>query len=158
MAKPEPQSPPRSTLRIVVTSAYCSKPSLVDPRGLAFPIQAHRFIASRPRIDRRALWPGHQGDQFPTILDAPIRQTEEATLVALHNLQRRRTNSLAEILEQSPLEQGLAELVTYFAIAADDPHARIGDADPQTFVWNDAVRGQRSAQIPRVIFTRGARA
>ncbi len=72
-------------------------------------------------------------------------------------LQTRAQVSLGEVLDESPLEQGLAELVTYLTIAADDGAALIDDADPQRVVWLDAARGPRVATIPRVVFTRGAR-
>ncbi|MBK8009943.1 MAG: DUF3375 domain-containing protein [Deltaproteobacteria bacterium] len=74
------------------------------------------------------------------------------------SLQTRTQVSLAEVLEENPLEQGLAELVTYLALASDDHYALISDAGAaQTVSWTDPVRGPRRARVPRIIFTRGGR-
>jgi flagellar motility protein MotE (MotC chaperone) len=62
--------------------------------------------------------------------------------------------SLAELLDERPLEQGLAELVAYLGLAADDQRALIDDSRPQTVVWDDPDRGQRRATLPLVVFTR----
>jgi hypothetical protein len=69
-------------------------------------------------------------------------------------LQTRAQVSLAELLEVHPLEQGMAEVVAYMSLAADDSaKAAIDDARKQTVVWNDGTRA-RQATIPLVIFTR----
>ena len=54
-----------------------------------------------------------------------------------HALQIRSQISLDELVQQHPLEQGLAELVTYFSLAAEDEHAIIDDTQRQTLIWND---------------------
>ncbi len=69
-------------------------------------------------------------------------------------LQTRAQVSLADLLAESPLEQGLAELVAYLSLAADDRAALIDDSMPQTVSWDDAVLGTRRARVPRVVFTR----
>jgi hypothetical protein len=50
-------------------------------------------------------------------------------------LQTRNQISLTELLEQNPLEQGLAELVTYLSIASEDRKAIIDDQGRQTLTW-----------------------
>ena len=72
-------------------------------------------------------------------------------------LETRAQVSLAEVLDEHPLAQGLAELVTYLAIASEDLRALITEAEPQIVSWQDPVRGARRAQIPRIVFTRGGR-
>lgn len=63
--------------------------------------------------------------------------------------------SLARILEVYPLEQGLAELVTYLALASEDPDALIDDSDTEEVSWRDSGTIRR-ATVPRVLFSRGA--
>lgn len=72
-------------------------------------------------------------------------------------LQGRNQVSLAELLESRPLEQGLAELVTYLTIASEDARAVIDDSVTQSVGWTDPVRGVRTAAIPCIVFTRGGR-
>ena len=79
-----------------------------------------------------------------TVLRARIRKM----------LQTRAQVSLAELLDVHPLEQGLAEVVAYMSLAADDTKALIDDGRKLTLVWSDADRGARQATIPLVVFTR----
>jgi hypothetical protein len=74
-------------------------------------------------------------------------------------LQQRRQISLQELVAQYPLEQGLAELVAYFALAAEDGDAVIDDTHKQTVTWMDATTGlERQATMPVVIYGRAASA
>lgn len=130
-----------------------------DAPELQLPMERPLFTPPhKPHIDSRVVVEG--GDEVSA--DALFQQffVDKRRLLAnvRRALQTRTQISLGELLEQSPLEQGLAELVTYLSLASDDRRALIHDDEPQTVVWHDAARGERSAQIPRVVFTRGARA
>jgi hypothetical protein len=64
--------------------------------------------------------------------------------------------SLAEVLEQFPLQQGIAELVTYLFIATRDTKASIADTTTQ-IIWCPApasVEGGKHVTLPLVIFCR----
>ena len=69
-------------------------------------------------------------------------------------LQDRDQISLAELVEQQPLKQGLAELVTYLAIAAEDDAGLIDDEKVQTVTWIQPDGRQRQARVPLVVFCR----
>lgn len=69
-------------------------------------------------------------------------------------LQRRSQVSLSEVLAERPLERGLAELVAWFSVAADDPGALIDGDRTQLVEWEDARGVRRRATVPTVIFTR----
>lgn len=69
-------------------------------------------------------------------------------------LQTRDQVSLVEILHEYPLEQGLAELVAYLSLAAEDRNAVIDDEHAQTIAWSDEVGTSRRATLPLVIFLR----
>lgn len=69
-------------------------------------------------------------------------------------LHRRTQVSLAELVELFPLERGLAELVAYFSLAAEDRAAIIDDTQSQTLIWADSDGIQRQATLPRVVFCR----
>jgi hypothetical protein len=60
---------------------------------------------------------------------------------------------LAALLREHPLEQGLAELVTYFALT-DDAFDIVFDDAPEQVDWLDADGRARRATVPRVTYAR----
>lgn len=62
--------------------------------------------------------------------------------------------TLGEVIAQHPLEHGLAELVTYLALAGDDAHAVFDEQASEKVEWRDADGIARRARIPRIVFTR----
>lgn len=69
-------------------------------------------------------------------------------------LQTQHQVALTTLLAERPLERGLAELVAWLSLAADNPDAVIDDAIEQTVSWTDDVGHRREATMPSVIFTR----
>lgn len=61
--------------------------------------------------------------------------------------------SLGELLQAVPLTLGLAELVTYLAIAADDHGAVIDENVSELVAWTGEDGRTRRARVPKVIFT-----
>ena len=69
-------------------------------------------------------------------------------------LQTRSQISLGELVEECPIEQGLAELVAYFSLAATDETALIDDRHRQSLAWTDKASGlTRQATLPLVIYS-----
>jgi hypothetical protein len=65
--------------------------------------------------------------------------------------------TLAELVASYPIEQGVAELVAYFLIAAREPHHTV-DRTTQNTIMIRTLNGQlRNVIVPRVIFRRAAR-
>lgn len=62
--------------------------------------------------------------------------------------------ALAAIVDAHPLENGLAELVAYLAIASEDGRHVIDDQHRQTIQWIDSQGVPRQATLPLVIFHR----
>jgi flagellar motility protein MotE (MotC chaperone) len=69
-------------------------------------------------------------------------------------LQSRSQVSLEALIEAQPLEQGLAELITYLSLAADDPDALIDEGRRVAISWVDDVGVGRRAVMPVVVFKR----
>jgi hypothetical protein len=69
-------------------------------------------------------------------------------------LQTRDRVTLEQILEENPLEQGLAELVTYLSLAGDDDRALFDESRHQRVSWTDEHGVTRKAQFCAVIFNR----
>ncbi|MCP3137097.1 DUF3375 domain-containing protein [Pyxidicoccus xibeiensis] len=71
-----------------------------------------------------------------------------------HALQAREQVSLAELLREAPLQHGLAELVAYLDLAAEDRNAHFEEARTQTLLWTDARGHTRQITLPLVLFHR----
>jgi hypothetical protein len=69
-------------------------------------------------------------------------------------LQAQTQVSLGELLASHPLERGLAEVVAYLSLAADDPHAIIEDEQRQSIRWTDSAGTERRATVPLVVYSR----
>jgi len=71
-------------------------------------------------------------------------------------LQTRSQVSLHDLVQDHPLEQGLAELVAYLSLAAADGASIIDDARHQTLTWTDDEGRLRQGTLPMVVFCRPA--
>ncbi|MDK6080494.1 DUF3375 domain-containing protein [Massilia varians] len=69
-------------------------------------------------------------------------------------LQTRTQVSLAALLEESPIEQGLAELASYLKLATQEVPAVIDDERTEYVHWTDGAGRRRQAALPLLIFTR----
>jgi len=97
-------------------------------------------------------------DAEPGSLDALFASThvDKARLSQCirRELQARPQVSLGDLIAANPLEQGLAELVAYLSLAAEDDAALIDDNQRISLCWNDDEGRNRRAFLPLVIFTR----
>ncbi len=69
-------------------------------------------------------------------------------------LQTRNQVSLEQVIQQHPLKQGLAELVTYLTLADDRQFVVFDDDVQQQIQWTDSNGIGREATLPRIIFNR----
>jgi len=69
-------------------------------------------------------------------------------------LQTRPQLSLIELIEQYPIERGLAEVVTYLNIASKDERTVINNSESETVRWTSANGMPRQARLPKIIFVR----
>lgn len=73
-------------------------------------------------------------------------------------LQVRAQVTLGELIDQQPLQQGLAELVTYLQLGCDAFKAVVDEDTTDSIAWdaisNEGQTARRQAQLPRVIFVR----
>lgn len=108
----------------------------------------------KPVINARVLAGGE--DDIPA--DALFEQVtiDKAALKAniRRFLQTRGQITLREVVEENPLQHGLAELITYLALATDDRQALFDDSRPERISWQNAAGEHRCATLPRVIFSR----
>lgn len=110
----------------------------------------------KPHIDEGPLASGDADLDAAALFDQFHVDRAALAAVLRRSLQTRDQITLARLLESHPLERGLAELVTWLALAADDPHAVIDETRHATLDWCDRQGVQRRATVPEVIFTRHA--
>jgi hypothetical protein len=70
------------------------------------------------------------------------------------SLQQRTQITLSELLHTRPLEHGLAELVAYLSLAAEQRGTVIDDTVQDSVAWVAPSGQRKTAQLPRVIFSR----
>lgn len=82
----------------------------------------------------------------------------DSAALARHIRQSLRENSqvtLCELIEKHPVEQGLAELLTYFQLATSGSFdAVISEQETDTVEWQQANGATKQATLPRIIFVR----
>lgn len=72
-------------------------------------------------------------------------------------LRNRSQVALQTIVDQHPLEEGLAELIDYFSIAAGSTHAFIDEEQEAVVTWRDREGTTRRATVPQIVFVAGER-
>jgi hypothetical protein len=108
----------------------------------------------KPQIVQQTLVEGEPDVPADALFDQFHVDRERLTAHLRRALQTRQQVSLTELLHDEPLEQGLAELVAWLAMAADDDRGVIDEDHPQTVDWIDPQGQTRRATMPTVIFTR----
>jgi len=125
-----------------------------------------------PHIDLTMERPLFSPPRNPVIRTQSIEEAEQATIdtdalfeqtyvdrerlraQVRRALQSSEQIALTDLLDSQPLEQGLAELVAYLGLAADDEHSLIDESRQGTVSWVDAEGVRRRATVPTVIFGR----
>jgi flagellar motility protein MotE (MotC chaperone) len=69
-------------------------------------------------------------------------------------LQQRPQVTLAELIDYCPLEQGLAELLTWLSLASQDHKTLFDESHRDSLFWTDSNGGVRNVRLPRIIFNR----
>lgn len=128
----------------------------IDDPGPEFALPMERVLYTPPfKADIRAVKVEEAGT---TILsDALFEQVyvDQARLTSYvrRALQTRSQVSLAAVVMDNPIEQGLAELATYLKLATQDVAAVIDDERSECIQWTGTDGHQRQATLPMVIFT-----
>lgn len=128
----------------------------IDDPGPEFALPMERVLYTPPfKAEIRAVKVEEAGT---TILsDALFEQVyvDQARLTSnvRRALQTRSQVSLAAVVMDNPIEQGLAELATYLKLATQDVAAVIDDERSECIGWTSTDGHQRQATLPMVIFT-----
>jgi hypothetical protein len=122
---------------------------------LSLPLQRPLFsAAAKSEITARALAVGEASGDADALYSQVYVDRAALQANIRRALQTRNQISLTELVTIHPLRLGLAELVTYLAIASEDDDALIDDASTEQLYWVDGTGATRQATLPRVVFTR----
>jgi len=111
----------------------------------------------RPKILQHELVAGDQAIAADLLYEQVFVDKARLAAHIRRALQTRSQISLAELVQEFPLEQGLAEVVAYLSLAADSEGAWIDDANTQVLHWVDDGGSDRQATLPLVVFSRDRR-
>ncbi len=107
-------------------------------------------------VDSENVESGETGFEATTLFDQvyvdPARLSRSVRLA----LQERQQVGLAEVVELAPLEQGLAEIVSYLSLDDDGFQTVFDEATKDRLTWTDDNGVARIATLPRVTFARVA--
>jgi hypothetical protein len=110
----------------------------------------------RAQLDSSAVTDGPQEFEAASLFEQVYVDPARLSLGIRRALQQRPQVGLAELIDEQPLEQGLAELVTYLSLTDDTFQVVFDEATRQQLSWLDTGGERRSATLPRVTFARNA--
>lgn len=110
--------------------------------------------ALKPRIESQSVEEGSDDVDAEALFEQVYVDKAVLSDRIRRALQTRDQIALTTLLAEHPLERGLAELVAYLSLAAEDSKAVIDEARVETVVWTDPLGHVREASMPTVIFSR----
>jgi len=123
--------------------------------GIELPLERPLYSPPvKPRIEQHRLAEGQADIDSDALFNQMYVDREQLRAHIRRALQTRPQIDLQTLIGESPLEMGLAELVSYLAIAAEDPHADIDEARHHEIAWTGTDGVERRARVPGVIFSR----
>ncbi|HET9034510.1 MAG TPA: DUF3375 family protein, partial [Dokdonella sp.] len=114
--------------------------------------------AIKPVITSIELLAGDEDIDPATLFDQVVVDKLRLTRHIRHALQTRAQITLSELLAMQPLEQGLAELVTYLQLGSETFATVVDEDTLEPVRWQtmaeDGTALTRTARLPRLVFTR----
>lgn len=113
--------------------------------------------AGKSPIDSESVRPGEDGFDAPALFGQVHVDPARLSATVRRALASRPQVGLATLIGEQPLEQGLAELITYLSLS--DPGFRVvfDESVRQQVTWQDEDGRLRSADLPGVTFSRNSR-
>ena len=105
-------------------------------------------------IDSASVTPGQDSFDATALFEQVYIDSAELALTVRRALQQRSQVGLAQLVGEQPLEQGLAELVTYLSLVDETFRVVFDDRVRERVGWRDADGRTRTATLPRVTFAR----
>jgi hypothetical protein len=114
--------------------------------------------AVQARIDNVRLIAGTEDIDAAALFAQMVIDKTQLVRHIQHALQDRKEIALGELIEQRPLEHGLAELIAYLQLGSDEFRTEVDESIIETISWQGlSTRGDlrfKEAQLPKTIFRR----
>ncbi len=110
--------------------------------------------AGRVWIEDRVVVEGEAGELDEALFAQRFVDREALSAHIRRLLQAHPQISLARVLAARPLEEGLAELLTYLDLAEDDPRAVVDEARREIIEWTGDDGVVRRARVPLILYCR----
>jgi flagellar motility protein MotE (MotC chaperone) len=130
---------------------------LADPApGVALPMERPLYSPGAGRSLDSSVEARPDGDEVdPSVLFEQVHVDREGLTRGVRRALRARDQvGLAELIEQRPIEHGLAELVTYLSLDDDVFEVVLDPTSEVRTTWLDGSDTARTATLPRVTFAR----
>jgi hypothetical protein len=111
----------------------------------------------KPYITQQTLDEGDADISADILFDQFVVDKDRLRAQIRRALQTRNQISLQELLQEQPIEQGLAELVAWLSLATGEEIGVIDENRQQTVEWIDDTGTIRRATLPTVIFVQPGR-
>lgn len=116
---------------------------------------------AKVRLDELVPTPGDGDVDASSLYGRDEVDREELAARVRRCLQERGQSTLAQVVDAFPLERGLAEVVTYLQLGEDRFRAAVVDSEFDDLSWAvpeaEIPARVRTARVPRVLFSRGAK-
>ena len=109
---------------------------------------------AKPALDSTSIEIGREGFDTSVLFEQVYVDPARLACGVRRALQRRPHVGLVELVEEQPLEQGLAELVTYLSLTDPGFDIVFDEEGNERVRWTDEDGRSRSAALPRVTFVR----
>lgn len=133
----------------IITELGATSPAVALPmeRPLYSPLK-------KAAIDSASVEHGQDGFDATTLFEQVYVDPARLSLGVRRSLQRSPQVGLAELLRDQPLQQGLAELVTYLSLTDETFRVVFDETARDHLSWLDTDGRKRTAALPRVTFAR----
>ncbi len=108
----------------------------------------------RPTITEQVLLEGGEDIETEALFGQVVVDKARLASWIRQSLQEKTQVTLGELVQQHPLEHGLAELVAWLTLASEDRKTVFEEDTRESMDWLDTAGRQRRATLPRVSFVR----
>jgi flagellar motility protein MotE (MotC chaperone) len=123
--------------------------------GIELPMERPLYTPPiRPVISEQILLDGGEDVETDALFGQVVVDKTRLAGWIRQSLQEKSQITLGELVQQHPLEHGLAELVAWLTLASEDRKTVFEEDTRESVAWLDSTGKQRRATLPRVSFVR----
>lgn len=151
-------------LRNIESTAYAVRDRRVDDfeheidsptPSVHLPLERPLYrLAAAVEVASDGIEEGHADGESTALFEQVHIDPEPLIARVRTRLRRADQVTLADVIADTPIEQGLAELITYLSLTDEGFTKTFDDSATETVSWTDDAGRGRTATVPRVIYVR----